>query len=64
MELQDIMQYKSSAVVMEVHDKGNVSLHFEIYVVIGNTVGHDVLCCHSMGCLKRTERPVRTFILG
>ena len=42
-----------------VHNKGYVNLHFEVCFIIGDTAGHDILCCHYMGYSKRVHRPVR-----
>ena len=43
-----------------VYGKGYLHLHFEISFIIGDTEGHDLLCCHYAGYSQRTARPVRT----
>ena len=47
-------------VSMNVHGKGVVQLHFEFCLIIGDTVGHDALCCHTQAYSKRVPRPVRS----
>ena len=43
-----------------VHGLGNVHLHFEICFIVGDTEGHDSLCCHFAGYSSRVSRPIRT----
>ena len=60
LESQDILRDDNLGITMEVYNFGQVNLHFELCFVIGDTAGHDILCCHSMVYSKRIERPVRT----
>ena len=47
-----------------VHGKGNVFLHFEINLIIGDTSGHDILTGHNQAYSKRTPRPIRSCTIG
>ena len=42
-----------------VHGKGFVQVHFEIAFVIGDTDGHDAMCCHYTGHSANIERHCR-----
>ena len=45
---------------MYVHGKGWVFLHFELNLIIGDTVGQDVLTGHNQCYAKETPRPIRS----
>jgi hypothetical protein len=45
---------------MNVYGKGEVFLHFEINLIIGDTSGHDILTGHNQCYSKRTPRPIRS----
>ena len=44
---------------VNVHGLGEVQLHFELAYVIGDTSGHDLLCCHYKCYSKPIKRPIR-----
>ena len=43
-----------------VHGLGTINLHFEVAIVIGDTVGHDTLCCHYKSYTNKIARPIRS----
>ena len=45
---------------MYVAGKGDVFLHFEINLIIGDTSGHDILTGHNQCYSKETPRPIRS----
>eukprot|EP00978_Attheya_sp_CCMP212_P021926 scaffold64529_cov70-Attheya_sp.AAC.2 len=45
---------------MYVVGKGDVFLHFEINLIIGDTSGHDILTGHNQCYSKETPRPIRS----
>jgi hypothetical protein len=45
---------------MNVYGKGEVFLHFEINLVIGDTSGHDILTGHNQCYSKKSHRPIRS----
>ena len=42
-----------------IHGKGWVYAHFEMSMIIGDSLGHDQLCCHYQGYSSRVQRPMR-----
>ena len=42
-----------------VHGKGAVFLHFELFMIIGDTDGHDAMCCHYGGYSSNLQRMCR-----
>ena len=40
--------------------KGEVYLHFEVALIIGDTVGQDAICCHYQSYTNKIERPIRS----
>ena len=42
-----------------IHGLGKVNAHFEVAMIIGDSVGHDQLCCHYQGYSKEIQRPMR-----
>ena len=42
-----------------VHGKGVVFLHFELFMIIGDTDGHDAMCCHYAGYSTKLQRMCR-----
>jgi hypothetical protein len=59
-EIQSKDKENGMGVAIYVSGKGMVNLHFEVCLVIGDTVGHDTLCCHYQAYSKKVARPVRT----
>ena len=45
-EIQQKDRENGAGMQFFVHDKGSVHLHFELSFIIGDTAGHDALCCH------------------
>ena len=41
-----------------IHDKGWVYAHFELSMIIGDSLGHDQLCCHYQGYSSQLQRPM------
>ena len=42
-----------------IHGKGWVYAHFELSMIIGDSLGDDQLCCHYQGYSSRVQRPMR-----
>ena len=42
-----------------IHGMGNVQAHFELAMVIGDSLGNDQLCCHYQSYSMRVSRPMR-----
>ena len=42
-----------------IHDKGWVYAHFELSMIIGDSLGHDQLCCHYQGYSSQLQQPMR-----
>ena len=59
-ELQIKDRSDGRGVRMFVHGKGEVFLHFEINLIIGDTSGHDILTGHNQCYSKKTQHPIRS----
>ena len=59
-ELQINDRADGCGVSMFVHGKGEVFLHFEINLIIGDTSGHDILTGHNQCYSKKTPHPIRS----
>ena len=59
-EIQESDSSNGEGYCCYVAGKGKVHLHFEVAIVIGDTVGHDAICCHYQSYTNKIERPVRS----
>ena len=41
-----------------VHEMGNVFLHFELALVVGDTVVHDTICGHYHSYSNKIQKPI------
>lgn len=61
-ELLDIQwndEINHQGIKLYVHGKGFVYAHFELAMIIGDSVGHDQLCCHYQAYSSELQRPMR-----
>ena len=48
---------------MYVEGMGEIYLHFEMTALLGDTLGHDAMCCHMQAYSSPVERPMRNCTL-
>ena len=59
-EVQDNDAFNGEGYRMYVVGKGKIYLHFEVVLIIGDTVGHAAICCHYKSYTNKIQRPVRS----
>lgn len=57
-ELHEVCS-RINGTAINVHGKGVVFLHFELFMIIGDTDGHDAMCCHYGGYSSKLQRMCR-----
>ena len=68
--LSDLVQLQredascGNGVKMHVHGKGEVFLHFELALVIGDTVGHDAMCGQFKSYSNKIQCPIQSCDVG
>jgi hypothetical protein len=57
-ELHEVCS-RINGTAVNVHGKGVVFLHFELFMIIGDTDGQDAMCCHYGGYSSKLQRMCR-----